>query len=389
MKILLLLFFYFTMINQLLAQYTSEDISRIIEQTKIKYAPDKRTAVFNINFNMNLHHEICLSGETNIPEAKKELLTKLGKEKVVDEIELLPSKKLGEKIFGIVNLSVVNVKTKPEHSSELATQVTLGAKLKILKSNREWYLVQCEDDYIGWIDDDGVCLMDKKSYEDWNHSPKIIVTSPFIFAYEERKKNSIPVSDLVQGNLLKKISQEADFTNVEYPDGRKAFIVSSDIQDYDYWLASRIPSFDTIIKAAHNLMGLPYVWGGTSIKGVDCSGFTKIIFKSQGIELPRDASQQVHVGEHVDTQNGFDNLLPGDLLFFGTKDHNSDIEKITHVAIYLGNLEFIHSSGRVRINSFDKTKSNFDEGRLKTFIKAKRILTSLGNNGIKLTKDLN
>lgn len=389
MKLLLLLFFCLTMINQVSAQLNEEDISKIIEQIKIKHAPDKRTAVFNINYELNAHHEILLSGETNLPEAKHELLINFGKVKVIDEIELLPSKNLGEKIFGIVNLSVVNVKTKPEHSSELATQVTLGAKLKILKSSSEWYLVQCEDDYIGWIDDDGVCLMDKKNYEDWNHSNKVIVTAPFIFAFEEKNTNSIPVSDLVQGNILKKISQERDFTNVVFPDGRKAFIVTSNIQDYDNWLASRKPSFDTINKSAHSLMGLPYVWGGTSIKGVDCSGFTKIVFKSQGIELPRDASQQVQVGEIVNTQNGFDNLLPGDLLFFGTKDHDSGKEKITHVAIYLGNLEFIHSSGRVRINSFDKTKSNFAEGRLRTFIKAKRILTSLGKNGVKLTKDLN
>jgi cell wall-associated NlpC family hydrolase len=91
----------------------------------------------------------------------------------------------------------------------------------------------------------------------------------------------------------------------------------------------------------------------------------------------------------VDTQNGFDNILPGDLLFFGTKANYSDKEKITHVAIYLGDLDFIHASGRVRINSLDKAKINFAEDRLKTFIKAKRILSSLGKNDVKLLKELN
>ena len=81
--------------------------------------------------------------------------------------------------------------------------------------------------------------------------------------------------------------------------------------------------------------------------------------------------------------------MPGDLLFFGSKDYKSGREKITHVAIYIGNLEFIHASGRVRVNSLDRTKSNFAEGRLKTFIKAKRILTSLGSNGVNLIKNLN
>jgi cell wall-associated NlpC family hydrolase len=107
------------------------------------------------------------------------------------------------------------------------------------------------------------------------------------------------------------------------------------------------------------------------------------------VQLPRDASQQVHIGELVDTKNGLDNLMPGDLLFFGSIDHITGKEKIFHVAIYLGNLEFIHASGRVRINSFDNTKSNFAEGRLKTFIKAKRVLGSLGRNDVKLIKDIN
>ena len=324
-----------------------------------------------------------------MPAAENELLTLLSKADIVDQINLLPSEELGSKVFGIVNLSVVNVRTKPEHSAELATQVLLGAKLKILKSSGEWYLVQCEDNYIGWMDDDGVCFMDHQKFEEWNQSKKIIVTSPFSFSYSEENINSTPVSDVVQGNILKVLSQKNGFAKVEFPDGRIAFLPIAQVQDYEEWLGTRVQTFDTINLTAHSLMGIPYVWGGTSIKGLDCSGFTKIVFQLNGVQLPRDASQQVHVGELVDTQNGFDNLLPGDLLFFGTKDHDSGKEKITHVAIYLGNLEFIHASGRVRINSFDKTKSNFAESRLKTFIKAKRILSSLGSNGVKLIKDFN
>jgi len=376
------------MIHQSTAQVNAGDIPKIIEEIRTKYAADKRTAIFNINFTSE-EKFVYLSGETNLPEAKKELLSLLEKSNVVDQIIMLPSVDLGTKIYGIVNLSVADVRTKPEHSAELATQVLLGSRLKILKSSGEWYLVQCEDDYIGWMDNDGVYLMDHEKFDEWNKTKKIIVTAPFTFSYSEGNVYSTPVSDVVQGNLLKFISRKEDFIKVEFPDERIAFILNDQVQDYEEWLDERNQSYDAINFTAHMMMGIPYVWGGTSIKGLDCSGFTKRVFQLNGVQLPRDASQQVHIGELVDTKNGFENLMPGDLLFFGSIDHITGKEKISHVAIYLGNLEFIHASGRVRINSFDNTKSNFAEGRLKTFIKAKRVLGSLGRNDVKLIKDLN
>ena len=376
------------MIHQSTAQVNAGDIPKIIEEIRTKYAADKRTAIFNINFTSEKKF-VYLTGETNLPEAKKELLSLLEKSNVVDQIIMLPSVDLGTKIYGIVNLSVADVRTKPEHSAELATQVLLGSRLKILKSSGEWYLVQCEDDYIGWMDNDGVYLMDHEKFDEWNKTKKIIVTAPFTFSYSEGNDYSTPVSDVVQGNLLKFVSRKEDFIKVEFPDERIAFILNGQVQDYEEWLDERNQSYDAINFTAHMMMGIPYVWGGTSIKGLDCSGFTKRVFQLNGVQLPRDASQQVHIGELVDTKNGFDNLMPGDLLFFGSIDHSTGKEKISHVAIYLGNLEFIHASGRVRINSFDNTKSNFAEGRLKTFIKAKRVLGSLGRNDVKLIKDIN
>lgn len=370
-----------------IAQFDSEEISRIVEKIKQKYAPDKRTAIFDVNFSMD-GNVANLSGETNLPTAKNELLEYFNNLKIRDNINMLPSKELGEKIFGVVNVSTANLRSKPAHSAELVSQVLLGSKLKVLKSYGEWLLVQCEDDYIGWMDDDGFQLMGEEEYEEWKRSEKIIVTHPFTFAYSLGNTNSNPVSDLVEGNLLKKISHEDGFIQVEFPDKRLAFIPIDHIQEYRIWLNTREQTFASINKSAQSLMGVPYIWGGTSLKGLDCSGFTKLVFQLNGVLLPRDASQQVQIGELIDTNRGFDNLKPGDLLFFGSMDSISRVEKTTHVAIYLGNLEFIHASGRVRINSFDKNKSNFSAGRLKSFIKAKRILSSLGKNGVKLIKDL-
>jgi cell wall-associated NlpC family hydrolase len=127
------------------------------------------------------------------------------------------------------------------------------------------------------------------------------------------------------------------------------------------------------------MMGSPYLWGGASGKAVDCSGFVKLVYYAQGIILARDASQQARYGEPIDFNN-MNNLQPGDLLFFG-----SSAQRISHVGIYLGEGNFIHSSGRVHISSIDPGDPKYVVDR-KTQV-ACRILNSLNTEGIVRVKD--
>ena len=115
------------------------------------------------------------------------------------------------------------------------------------------------------------------------------------------------------------MGEDSDFYLVNYPDGRVAYIKKDEAKLFNDWYNALNPTGETILKTAYRFMGIPYLWGGTSTKGMDCSGFTKTVYYLNGIVLQRDASQQVNTGELVDTKDGWQNLQAGDLLFFGRK----------------------------------------------------------------------
>jgi len=264
----------------------------------------------------------------------------------------------------------------------MATQALLGTPVKVLKKEKGWYLVQTPDEYISWVDGTGLFRMNYDSVSEWNTSQKIIYTNDFGFSYSSPDKSSERVSDLAIGNLLKYSGEENGFCKVIYPDGKTAYIKSEECKPFNEWLGEVNPTAENLLETAKTFMGIPYLWGGTSIKGMDCSGFTKTVFYLNGVVLPRDASQQVHTGEPVDTEERLENLLPGDLLFFGRKGTDTTKERITHVAIYIGDGDYIHASGKVRINSFAKDKPNYNAYRDDSFVRAKRVLNSIGSNGV-------
>ena len=146
------------------------------------------------------------------------------------------------------------------------------------------------------------------------------------------------------------------------------------------------PTVESLVSTGKTLIGVPYLWGGTSTKGVDCSGFTKTIYFLNGMVIPRDASQQVHTGILIDSTKNFDNLVKGDLLFFGRKATDSTAEKVVHVGMWIGDNEFIHASGRVRISSLEKASKNFDEYNLNRYLRTKRIFKQEGKGLIYLAK---
>lgn len=353
------------------AERTNPDVfTEILDSVKSVYAPDKRVALVDFSLEGNV-----VKGETNIPEAK-ELLVKLLNERgfqYTDSMKVLPEESLGEKIYAVAKNSVSNIRTDARHGAELSTQATLGTPLKVWKRKSGWYYIQMPDQYLGWVDAGGIQLMDSARFAEWKQNAKIIYTALQGFAYRQEDLNTT-VSDLVFGNILEVEGSNGNYYQVKFPDGRKALVKKSEANLYDEWVAGREPNEQNLINASLKMMGLPYLWGGTSFKGVDCSGFTKTVYFMNGLILPRDASQQVHVGIEIDTSGNWKNLKPGDLLFFGVPAKDGKPERVVHVGMWIGgNNEFIHSSSNVRISSMNQDAPNFDEYELNRFLRVKRI----------------
>ena len=364
-----------------------DPIQTTLNEIKAEYAPDKRVALFDVSAEQS-DENLILKGESNLPDAVVALKTRLAADSIpyVDSIQQLPADYLGKKIKALVNISVANLRSNPGHSSELATQATLGTILNVFKQEDNWYYVQTPDKYLAWVDAGGIELVEEQIAENWNQDDKIIYTRSYGHAYSDPYDDSSIVSDLTAGNLLTIVKYADENYIVRFPDGRNAYIRKSESQVYKDWLANLNATEETLVSTGQQLMGVPYLWGGTSTKGVDCSGFTKTIYFMNGMVIPRDASQQVHTGISIDSTRNFDALQRGDLLFFGRKATDSTTEKVVHVGMWIGNNEFIHSSGKVRVSSMDKNSKNYDEYNLNRYLRTKRVFKQKGKGLIDLTQ---
>ena len=354
---------------------TATEADAAIEEVRQQHAPDKRVALFDVEA-VKRENELVLRGESNMPNAIDDLKQRLAAENVnyIDSIQVLPARDLEGKTEGVVPISVANLRSRPSHSSELVTQATLGTPLKVYKKEGGWYYIQTPDGYLAWVDYGGVTPLTPEELQSWKASEKIIYLEPYGFSYSQPNDDSEVVTDLVSGNILEVNGEKNGFYEVKYPNNKTAFVEKAAAQPYLEWVASLEPTGENLIKTAREMMGVPYLWGGTSSKGVDCSGYTKTIFFLNGMVLPRDASQQIAAGEEIDSEKNFENLQPGDLLYFGRPATDTTSERIIHVGMWIGDNKFIHSMGEVHISNFDTTATDFDEYNYNRYLRTKRVL---------------
>jgi len=344
-----------------------------IENTAKKFVPDKRTKVFQINYEYGEeHNKWIIEGETTEEELLRAIDSIANKYFDQDEVslnmQLLPQSALKDTIYGLVKVSVGNLKKHPKHSAELVDQALMGTTLKLLKRLSYWYMVQTPTDYLGWITVGTVEELTENELEEWLQAEKSTLNVNFAQVFSAASTNSPVVCDAVLGCTFKKRERQGDWQEVELPDGRVGFIKQELIGEPVEIDNSKYPSREAVIALAKNMMGIPYIWGGNSTKGFDCSGFTSTIFRSLGYLLPRDANMQVELGLHVVPKDDYSNVLPGDMIFFGPEN------LITHVGICLGGSYFIHCSDDVHINSLDEQDELYNQYRKRTYSKIKRII---------------
>ena len=236
--------------------------------------------------------------------------------------------------YGISSLSIIPVRKEPSEKSEMVTQILYGEHFKIGEQMVGWSNVELAyDGYQGWIDSKMITPLPQRTLSKIEKNPFAVTGDIF---------SIIPVND--EQNLM----LTAGSTLPVWRPYKKEFSVNKDtfkLKGEVFYGELKDPR-NIAIKQALKYFNAPYLWGGRSPFGIDCSGFTQIIYKMIGIQIPRDASQQVKVGTAL---SFVDEAQPGDLAFFDDEEGN-----IVHVGIIWKRNKIIHASGKVRIDNVDQ-----------------------------------
>ncbi len=277
-----------------------------------------------------------------------------------------------------VRLSVSQQRGEPRESAEIVSQAIMGTPVQVVEKKGSWWMVETPDGYHGWMDALSLEAKTDEQMQAWRSAPRLVATYPYqAVAYAEPDATSPRrvVTDIVPGDIFEGSLDKVQNGRVQIttPDGRTAWADAAVFTPIEVWAAQDFDS-DVILDHAFAAMGAPYLWGGLTVKGTDCSGLVRQAYFSNGYILRRDASQQCKTGKQLDPTDQ-DSFQPADLLFFGNKSTG----RISHVGLYDSNHHMIHSSGRVRYNSIDPSLPNYYDREI---LKAVRIAGSEGTDGI-------
>ena len=230
-------------------------------------------------------------------------------------------------MFGICNLSIIPLRFEASDRSEIVSQVLFGEHFEILEKVNQWSRIKLHyDDYEGWVDSKQYQIISEENYQKLSKEA-IILNADFVEYITTPENHLIPIT------LGASVS----------------FLHHNDINiqgfDFEGLKISGVKPKSGLVRTAYTYLNSPYLWGGKTPFGIDCSGFTQMVYKLNGYKLLRDASQQATQGEVL---SFIEESEPGDLAFFDNEEG-----KIIHVGIILENNYIIHASGKVRIDRLD------------------------------------
>lgn len=233
--------------------------------------------------------------------------------------------------YGICHLSVVPCRFEPFDTSEMVTQLLFGETVKIYEEKKkDWRRVKTAyDDYDCWIDEKQITYISKEEFEAINQA---VVSSELIQVVQN--ESSELMTPITIGSSL------PEFTDNQFKIGDQTYSFTGQTVNTQQTIGK-----ENIVQNAMMFLNSPYLWGGRSPFGIDCSGFSQVVYKLNGVKLPRDASQQAEIGQ---TLSFIEESESGDLAFFDNDEGN-----IIHVGIMLENNRIIHASGKVRIDKID------------------------------------
>lgn len=359
---------------------TAERANEILAQVKSELAPDGRQIVYELEAAPS-GSGVVLSGAVSEAAVHAEALRRLRQAgiEVSDRATVYPSDR-----WALVRIPAASLRTGGRHAAEMATQAVLGTPVRVLDDSAEFWRVQTPDGYIAYVPSSSLVAKTDAEMQAWRRAPRYIVTAPYqqrVYRTATDRGLRDVVTDVVNGCILEPDTQAQTVegvTAVVLPDGRRGFIDSEHITPIAEWAAQPFDA-QKILDIAYSMEGTPYLWGGTSTKALDCSGLAKVSYFANGIILMRDASQQAKTGSRIEAAD-WRSCRAGDLLFFGNKNTG----RVTHVAIYDNNGDYIHSSGRVKRNSVDPASPSY----LTTpFLHAVRIDGNIGTDGITAAKN--
>jgi len=230
--------------------------------------------------------------------------------------------------YGISNLSIIPMRSEAADQSEMVNQVIFGEHFKVLEMRKKWSKIRlAHDSYEGWICNKQWIEIEEDIYKQLDKEVATISTDILDII---TKTHHQPI---VIGSILP-----------SYKSGHA--LINNDMYQFDGLSTPGFIKKDKLVENALIYLNTPYLWGGRSPLGIDCSGLTQMVYRLQGIDLPRDAYQQAEVGT---TLSFVEESEPGDLAFFDNTDG-----RITHVGIILEENHIIHASGKVRIDRIDQ-----------------------------------